>query len=361
MLPPIWLRDPSRFAGLARSRAIVALVLIAMLLLWSLTAIDGRAATASHSGMAAPSASETDLMLYDGIVDELRHGGDYYSVAATALRAGHYPLRPFLAFRLPTLAVVEAWLPTVVTIDLLYALVIGVGLVWFDRLRQAMASRWPLAIALLLLATGMMAFVQPGLIAFHEIWAGLLVALSLGLRRSDRWIEAVAVALMAMLVRETAALYVGVMGMFALLEGRRTETIGWVVVGAHAHAVAQVWQPHDPLSPGWSGQLGFGFFVRAVVTSTGLDLLPAPVAAPLAALALFGWAAWRDPLASRALATFVLYALLIGIAGRPDTFYWALVIAPTILVGLVFVPDAVRDLAASALDKRRITVTRLSR
>jgi hypothetical protein len=36
-------------------------------------------------------------------------------------------------------------------------------------------------------------------------------------------------------------------------------------------------------------------------------------------------------------------------------------IAPTILIGLAFVPDALRDLIAAAMHKRRIVVTRLVR
>jgi hypothetical protein len=55
------------------------------------------------------------------------------------------------------------------------------------------------------------------------------------------------------------------------------------------------------------------------------------------------------------------YAALIGIFARSDTFYWALMVAPVFLVGLVFVPDGLRDLFRPSLDRRRITVTRVAR
>ncbi len=55
------------------------------------------------------------------------------------------------------------------------------------------------------------------------------------------------------------------------------------------------------------------------------------------------------------------YAVLLSLFGRTDTFYWGLMIAPTILIGLAFVPDALRDLIAAALDRRRIIVTRMVR
>ncbi|MGJ3629932.1 hypothetical protein AB5I41_29710 [Sphingomonas sp. MMS24-JH45] len=67
--------------------------------------------------------------------------------------------------------------------------------------------------------------------------------------------------------------------------------------------MAQVVRDGDLASPGWAGMLGFGFFVKTMVMATSLSALPPPIAAPLVGLALAGWAAWRDPLAMRVLAT----------------------------------------------------------
>ena len=364
--PPLWLATPSRLAGLTRPQAIVGLVLLAIVLLAALGAVDDPAAGRAEGVVRG---GEADVVLYQQVVDGVRAGGNYYAVAADALRAGDYPLRPFVTFRLPTLAVVEAHLPAAGVIALLYLLAAAVGLAWAVRLRPAFARGPPFAVALILLAAGLVAFVQPELVAFHEIWAGLLIALALARRRRGRWLDAVAIGVAAMLVRETAALFVLVMAILAALEGERREACGWAlaiaifagVVALHVHAVAQVVRPLDPHSPGWGGMLGFGFFVQAVTLSTALRLLPSVIAALLTGLALCGWAGWREPLALRALATFALYAMLIGVAGRADTFYWALLVAPTLLVGLAFVPDALRDLVVAALDRRRIVVKRLSR
>ena len=156
----------------------------------------------------------------------------------------------------------------------------------------------------------------------------------------------------------------------AFAEGNRKEALGWaatlgvlaVVVALHAHAVAQVVRPTDPASPGWAGLLGFGFFVKTMQLSTALDLAPLWLAAPLVGLALFGWAAWRDALALRGLAIFATYAALLGLFGRADTFYWGLMIAPTLLIGLAFAPDGLRDLIAAArVPRRKITITRVTR
>lgn len=367
--PPLWLSAPTRFAAFNRPLARWTVALLGVLLLASLTALIAPGPPPVSGNAAQRGDDDADVVLYENIVAGVRGGGNYYAVAADALRAGNYPLKPFVTFRLPTLAVAEAAVPDIVTLALLYTLAAGVLLAWSIRLRPAFPRAPPRAIALLLMAGGVAAFVQADLASFHEVWAGLLIALSLALRRPGRWIDAVAIGMIALLIRETAALYVIVMASAAWIEGERREAIGWAailglfaaVLALHAHAVSEVVGPLDQASPGWAGLLGFGFFVKTMTISTALNFLPVLLAALLVGLALFGWSAWRDPLALRALAVLLAYAALLSVFGRTDTFYWGLLVAPLLPIGLAFVPDALRDLATTALDRRRITVTRLSR
>lgn len=371
MKPPAlqWLAEPTRFAALGRSRARIALAVLGFFLLLALTALIAAGPPPVSGDPAKRADDQSDVVLYENIVAGVAHGQDYYAVAADALRAGNYPLRPFICFRLPGLATVEAHLPKPVTLGLLYALIASVFVVWGMKLRAGM-TRWPpVAIGLTLLAGGLMAFVQPDLWAFHEIWAGLLVALSLGIRRPGRWIEAVAIGLLAMLIRETAALFALVMLAAAWLEGQKREAIGWgvalaclaVALGFHAHAVGLVTSAADPASPGWNGLGGYGFFAKTLVLSTALQLFPMAIGVLLATLALFGWIAWKDQAAARVAGTMAGFGLVIALFARPDTFYWALMVAPLSLIGLAFVPDALRDLFRQALDRRRITVTKVVR
>ena len=363
-LPPIWLTEPSRYAGLSPAAARIGLACIALLILLAWTALLAVDPTATDR--AADEGG--DLQLYAGIVDALRHGGSYYAVTADALRTNDYPLRPFVTFRLPTLATVLASLPEWLGVALLYLLAAGTTLAWFARFTSAFGRPVALMAATLLLAGGCVAAWQADLAPFHEIWAGLLIALSLARHRSERWLEAAGWGVAAALIRETAALYLVVMLVLAWRDGARREMLGWLgalvtlalVVAAHAWAVAQVVGPLDPASPGWAGLLGPGYVVRTWHASTALVLLPLAAAAPLVALALAGWTAWREPVAIRAAATLVAYAALLGTAGRLDTFYWGLLTAPILLVGLAFVPDALRDLIAAALDRRRIVVRRVT-
>ncbi|WP_174293278.1 hypothetical protein [Sphingomonas bacterium] len=364
-LAPLWLARPSRWAALSTRRARQGLVIVAAIVLASWLALLGPA----PPPVGHDPAARADLVLYEGIVEGVRHGGNYYQVAADALREGGYPLRPFLTFRLPTLATVQGALPRWAVLAALWCLVAAVAAAWWIRLSPAFARAPPRLVAMVLLAGGLTTFVQPELVGAHEIWAGLLIALSLARRWPGRWGEAAAIALAAVLIRETAALYVGVMLVLAAIEGERREALGWaavlavlaVAIGLHANAVEQVVRASDLSSPSWTGMFGFGVFVRAMTLSTALVLVPVVLAAPLVGLALIGWASWREPLALRVLATFAAYALLLSLFGRVDTYHWGLLVAPTLLVGLAFAVDGLRDLVAAALDRRRITVRRAVR
>lgn len=370
-----WLAGPTRFAALARPRARAGLVLLGLLLLLSLSALFAAqppSMAADPPGTAAAEAPphDSDLVLYGKIVTGMQSGaGGYYTVAIDAMRAGRYPLRPFVTVRMPALATLQAALPGWGPPVLLMLLAVVTAAAWALRLGEALPRLVPRVAAGILLLGSMLAFLQPGLWPFHEIWAGLLMALSLAVRRPGRWVEAVAIGLAAMLIRETSALYAVAMAVLAWRDGARAEARGWVAalllfavaLAAHAHAVLGATGPLDPASPGWTGLLGIGFFVKAVALSTGLQLLPLWFGALLVGLALFGWASWADPLAARVLVVLLTYAAVLALFARPDNFYWALMVAPVFLVGLVFVPDGLRDLVVRALDKRRITVTRVSR
>ena len=125
---PFWLATPTRFAALKRPHARVALGLVVLLLLACLLALfvpEPPALGAATGG----ARSQTDLMLYEDIVAGVKGGGNYYAVAADSLRAGEYPLRPFLTFRLPGLATILAALPDWAPRYLLYLLVLFARLI----------------------------------------------------------------------------------------------------------------------------------------------------------------------------------------------------------------------------------------
>ena len=359
---PLLLAAPSRFAGLPRPRARLFLALLALLLLASLTALG----TPSLQQAAAPVDDQAGAIVYGSTVDALRHGADYYSAVIDALRAGDRPVRPWVAVRLPTLSVIQAGVSRVAAALLLYALALLTLASWWRRLRDILPRPIPRFAATLLAAGGMGTALLGQQVTGHELWAGLLIALSLAIRLPERTMASVAIGLCAMLIHEGAALFAIIMAAFALAERNGREMLGWAIAAIvfaaalwfHARAVGAVTGPLDQPWIGWPGILGFGFAVRSLITATLLSIAPLSLAAMAMGLAIAGWSAWRDPLAARVLATLVGYLLFLSLVAPADLSDPANLVAPVSLIGLIFIPDALRDLLRAALDRRRITVTR---
>lgn len=372
---PIWTAFPSRFAGLSKAASRGWLAVLALLMILAASALitpgpppnvhTGLPTSDAASGSAADD-DRADVMLYQQIAAGVRGGGNYYAVAAGSQRRMGYPLRPFVTMRLPTLALIQAFLPHLSVLILLYGLAAATALAWYFRLDAILPRLTARAIGLVLLGCGSLICLRADLAPFHEVWAGLLIALSLAMWRPDDWLPAVSAATCAMLIRETAALYAIVMAIMAWRAGNRREVAGWamglgilsIAVAAHIYGWSQVVRPADEPGPGWSGLLGFGFFAKTITLLTALAPLPELIGVLLVALALFGWAGLRDPLGTRATAVLAAYAVLVSLFCRTDTYYWSLLVAPVSLIGLAFAPDAVRDLIGNLRDRRRIIVTR---
>lgn len=359
---PVWLAEPSRLAGWTRRGALIALAgVLALALLCTIA--PGRSFDAGSAGGA------NTLTLYEGVIDGLRAGGDYYQLTADALRASGQSLHPFVMFRLPGHSLVQAMLPRAIVVLLLYALALGVGIAWWRRLAPALSRTPPRVIALLLLAAGMATCVNSDLIGLHELWAAQLVALALALRRPGRWGAAAAIGVMAMLVRETAAVLPLTMALTALAEGERREAAGWcatlallaLVLALHAQAAARIAGPIDAAAVVAHSQAGIGFAIWATAAMTALAPFPHAIAAPILVAGTFGWLGWRDPAGVRVALTLAASIAVTAAFADQDGAYWTLLAAPLSLAGLVFVPDMARDLATAILDRPRIRVQRIVR
>jgi hypothetical protein len=360
-----WLAAPSRFAAWPRSSALLALALLVFLELAGVAPAffsPSPDRAAPTTGVARPPVERTDadLVLYDRIIAAIREGQDYYTAAARELRAGGYPMRPFVAFRPPLLAETLATLSPFAALLLLRGLIAATIFAWALRLRSATGSLPAWSIACLLLAGSVALFGQARYLTVHEIWAGLLVALSLALRSPKHWVAAAVLGLIALLVRELALPYVATMAVAALWERRWREAAGWTTAMAifaaallhHAEAVNAVVTAADRASPGWTHLGDWTFFVRAEWLTGPLRSAPYLAAALAAPLALLGWAGWREPIAARGFAVLAVYAAMLMFFGRPDNFYWALLFAPLLLIGLAFAPRSLGELIAAARENK---------
>ena len=74
---------------------------------------------------------------------------------------------------------------------------------------------------------------------------------------------------------------------------------------------------------------------------------PLWVTAILLPLALFGLLAWRGEGSARATLTVAVYLALFLFVGKRFDYYWGALYTPLLMLGLPFLPGAVRDLAGA--------------
>ena len=344
---------------LDRPRAIaLALLLVALMAaaIWSSTAAgsDVSPPEAMSNAASAQPANE-DLVLYEAITERIAAGESYYPAAADELRRGNYPLKPFIAFRLPTLAVAGAWLGRPILLVLQWILFAAMLTAWWFRLDGQFADHRRRVSALMLAATGIAVAVSGHYLYLHEVWAGAFIALSLALHRPGRWGWSLVAAAIALAIRELALPYVLLMAAIALWRRDWREAGGWaalvllfgIVLFWHQTAVAQAVMPSDPASPGWAAFGGWTGMLRNFHLAGPLRWLPGEVAGPIIILTLFGWASWKSATGLTATLMFLGYGLAFMLFGRANNFYWGLMVAPVFLTGLAFLPRAFSDIAAS--------------
>ncbi len=301
-------------------------------------------------------ARDEDLALYDRAIARIAKGEDYYDFIADEHRAAHYPVRPGLAVRLPTLAYLNAWLkePGLIAASLL--LLAAVGYAWWRRFGDEPGGRRYRLLATALLLVGASLGLNRNFFVLHELWAGMLLALSLGLHRPGKYWPALLVAAMALAIREHSLPFVLLMAALAFWRGDRREGAAWsllaalflAVLAVHLRIIAAQALPSDPLSPSWLELRGLSGWLSNVVLSSNLRSLPHWLAGPLVMLAILGWASWRTSVGTFATLLFLGYGLAFMIAGRGDNYYWGFMVSPALLAGLAFAPLGLSSLWRSA-------------
>ncbi len=337
-------------------RPLPARLLLALLLL--LCAYG--AALALQPIAATPEAkvdlSRTDLALYTRVAERVGQGEGYYPAVVDEQRARNYPLRPVFTVRLPTLAWTIAALGPDGAGLLLRLLMIAAIAALALRLRTAAGSKPLWAAATAIAAASMVLLTVPAMTWWHESWAALLIVLSFSCRSSGRWAASVGFGLAALLFRELALPYLCLMAAFALRERNRGEAAAWaaavliflVAYAGHAAALSAHVNAGDPASPGWASAGGWPFVLSLVQRCTLFALMPLPLVALAVPLALLGWASLGGGSGDRGACLLLVYIAAFMLIGRADNFYWGLLIAPLLPLGLAFAPSAIRDLVRAA-------------
>ena len=331
----------------ARSKALFALVSLAFLIGLILTGLaDQKTPTAYHT---RATGVYTDISLYRTIAAEMRRGAGYYGSAVSEARKHGYPLRPFVTVRLPTLAWFLSALPSDKTAwGALMALAFVALCAWAKKLRADL-TKPQYALAMICITSGLFPVLVPDFALFHETWAGLLVALSLAIRRKDAWVASVLIGLAAALTRELAGAYLLAMAAMALKDRNAREAAAWltaitvfaIVLAIHAANVNALVTPADISSSGWIVFGGWSFVLHVAQCNVFLALLPPWMIAIVVPLALLGLTTSQiDQRLSLVVYGYFVAFLLVG---RTDNIYWGLLIAPLWSLGLAFAIQTMRE------------------
>jgi hypothetical protein len=190
-----------------------------------------------------------------------------------------------------------------------------------------------------------------------ELWAGILLGLSMVAYGLDRPYLAAALGVAALFVRELSLPYCLLAAALSWRQGRRREMLGWLAGLAswalfftlHGLAVRS-WTPADALAhrEGWIQFGGLPFVISTVQMHACLILLPQWVTAIYFVAVLFGLAGWEGPMGQRVGLTVSLYLAAFSVVGHDFNQYWGELIVPLACFGAARSVGALGDLLRAA-------------
>jgi hypothetical protein len=307
-------------------------------------------------------ANYDDRYFQQELVNRVAAGEKYYSIVAEAQRAHFYPTSPAATIRQPAMTWMLALLPSELGRRIAFLLLLAAATIAMrERLNDTTIPKgWRFPATLLQISGFAIAWYSLHVYQ-HEIWAALLIAISLGLYRPNRYWSSAFFALLACLIRELALPFIWAMAAFAIWERRWREVAAWTLAmvvflalyAVHYHIAAGLSHPGDLVSSGWFYGGGWDFVVDTAKLNQVLFFCPPWLVAAAVYCSVLGLAGWRDPWVSRVTLVLGGYLAAFLFVGRPDNGYWGFIYAPLLPLGWVLTPAAFRDLLAGASQKFR--------
>jgi hypothetical protein len=275
----------------------------------------------------------SDVQTYREMVGRLRAGELYHAVIGDELRRRGYSTKEIFHWRTPLLMTTLAWIPDRVSHGLLILLGIGVVVMTDITLRRrALSIRVTAAVmqvgAALIVGT-------PVAIVLGEVWAGLLIGLSICASLRQRPRLAIGLGMLALFVRELAAPYAVVSAIIAVLRRQWAEVrlwalgmvgyaayYGWHVIQIRAHQL-----PGDRSAPGWLALGGVTFLSTALRAQAWTNTAPVWVISIVLVLIVASILDASSPAVVRT--TSAAYLGLFLVAGKPFDWYWGFLAWPT--------------------------------
>ncbi len=387
----------------------------ATLLAWLLTTVLAVATThwpAASAGHAPILARPGDNELYWAVADRIRRGEGYYTALAKELRLRGYPTRSVFNWRTPLPIWLIGHLPYPwlgrATLALLGLAMLVLGTVMVLRedrpplgrdvtANVAGTRRVPSAVstaiigrhtacacyirdrprvgralltALLLSGPAWVCGMRGLFISMHELWAGTLIAISVGALGLGWRGPAIAAGLLAPFFRELALPYPLLCAALAWRQRRYKEFALWVAgLLAWAAYFAMHWLEVTRVMPpggrfhahSWVQFGGLPFIIASMSANFYLLLSPPWVAAVYFAAAIFGLLGWHTVGGRQVAITVSLFVLLFSVVGQPFNLYWGMLYAPLLCFGAARFPAWLHDLwIAAGWGRRARKYVRLS-
>ncbi len=330
--------------------------------------IGSAGASPSQSALSQSALSQSapipdiapDLQLYRDVVAAVARGENYYAAAKPQLLKHGFPVRSTFNWRLPTYAWVFSCLPGPWAIQTLLVLLAAAGLTLHFQ-AEATARGFAVALFSSFIMIGVIKWSVDGL-AFYtqEIWAGVLILLSIGAmgKTGTAWrVVFVSAGIAALLFRELALPYCFWAGIFAAYHRRWQESFAWamgiIVFFAflywHSQQVAAQLTPQDLSSTSggirqWLKFGGLDFVLLTTRMNAFLFNAPGPLLFLYLLLALVGLASARDERLTLQLLAAASYLAAYCLVGMEINFYWGLLYAPLLPAGIAAAPAAIGTL-----------------
>ncbi len=321
-------------------------------LVWTMLCLTVSLTPDPNPPVVCPEGGINDLETFRIVVSRVRGGESFYDATQDVFRARNYPTRSVFNWRTPF----YAWFLGRVTGDQLgrWLLIVGVVLVillWCRELLSDCGLVWGSVGGLLLVGSMGWAFGDK-MFLFTELWAAMLIGLSLAAMRRGWTPVGILAGLAAVFYRELAVPYAVVACGLAAWRGRR-EAITWLV-GLLVYVAFMTWhasiihvrltEADQMLAGGWVRFGGIRFLLAT--TQTNLFLMPLPlwVTALFLAGACLGLTSMKGEVGLLAGLTGLAYLGAYSVVGNPFNYYWGFIDAPLLALSVAYAPEALKGL-----------------
>jgi hypothetical protein len=307
-----------------------------------------------------------DLRLYRAIVERVGSGENYYDAAGEELRKRGYPSASPFNWRSPLYAWLIGNLPSCAWGRALLVLGALIALILSGTIARDLRGMLPAVIVITLQAGAFLWALDGDAFLAQELWAGLLIAISVGAYARGHWSIGLIFGLLALFFRELALPYCAISLGLAMKQRRYKEVRLWLAGFAaysvffffHATEVARHISSADRLPESWLQFGGASFALATSRMNYFLFNVPVWICAIYLPVSLLGLCAWKGETGSRLLFTVGAYVAAFTVVGQPFNDYWGLLYAPLLPFGLALIPFALWDLSTSI---RRLLSSRLQR